>query len=83
MGGLFGSIRAAGLALQAQEQVMAVTANNIANVQTPGYEEEQANLAPAPPLPPPGMNMPAMPGQMGTGVVVTGITSQDSPFLDA
>jgi flagellar hook-associated protein 1 FlgK len=82
VGGLFGAIRAAGLALQAQEQVMSVTANNIANVQTPGYEQEQANLAPAPPMPPPGLNMPAGPGQMGTGVVVEGVNNQDSPFLD-
>ena len=83
MGGLFGAIRSAGLALQAQEQAMSVTANNVANAQTPGYSRERADLAPAPALPPPGLDMPATPGQLGTGVVVTGISRADSPFLDA
>jgi flagellar hook-associated protein 1 FlgK len=83
VGGLFGAIRAAGLALQAQEQVMSATANNVANAQTPGYSREEATLQPAPALPPPGLNMPAMAGQVGTGVLVTNIARQDSPFLDA
>lgn len=72
-----GALNAAGLALQAQEQVISVISNNVANAQTPGYAREEANLVPAPAVPLPGAA-----GEIGTGVEVASVTRDDSAFLD-
>jgi flagellar hook-associated protein 1 len=54
-------------AMQADQDVMNVSSNNIANVNTPGYSRETVNLAENPPVTI-GNNL-----QIGTGVTVEGI----------
>ncbi|WP_447973771.1 flagellar hook-associated protein FlgK [Nitrospira sp. Kam-Ns4a] len=53
-------------ALLATQRALAVTGQNIANVNTPGYSRQTAQLATT-------MPMEAHPGQLGTGVAVTRI----------
>jgi len=58
----------------ADEAALSTTSNNIANANTPGYSRETANFAEAPPV--------QWGGQLyGTGVELTGITSQQSGVL--
>jgi len=45
MGGLFGILGISSGALQADQGAAAITGNNIANVNTPGYSREQINLS--------------------------------------
>lgn len=47
-GALFGGLQTALSALEAQQAVLATTAHNVANVDTPGYSQEQVNLVPVP-----------------------------------
>jgi flagellar hook-associated protein 1 FlgK len=54
-------------ALQALQQAMAVTSNNVANANTPGYDEETINLVSAAPQATGGASV-------GDGVVVQGIS---------
>jgi flagellar hook-associated protein 1 len=53
-------------ALQAFQQAIEVTSNNVANASTPGYDEESINLNAAPPQESGGI-------QIGAGVVVAGV----------
>jgi flagellar hook-associated protein 1 len=53
-------------ALQAFQQAIEVTSNNVANASTPGYDEESINLDAAPPQESGGI-------QIGAGVVVGGV----------
>jgi len=54
-------------ALQAFQQAIAITSNNVANASTPGYDEESIELSAASPL-----NTGA--DSIGNGVVVSGVT---------
>jgi flagellar hook-associated protein 1 FlgK len=54
-------------ALQAFQQAINVTSNNVANANTPGYDEESINLASALPNSAGGLTI-------GSGVTVTGVT---------
>jgi flagellar hook-associated protein 1 len=58
-------------ALLAQELAMSTTGHNIANVNTPGYSRQRANLAAALPLNLPDANRACLPGQIGSGVEVS------------
>ena len=53
-------------ALQAFQQAIAVTSNNVANASTPGYDEESIDLTAAPPQETGGV-------AIGAGVVVSGV----------
>lgn len=64
-------------ALLTHERVVAVTANNIANAETPGYSRQRANLVAAQPEPAPPL------GQVGRGVELLGIERMRSGFFDA
>ncbi len=55
-------------ALQAFQQAIAVTSNNVANASTPGYDEESINLSAAAP------QSNGLDAQVGSGVVVNGVT---------
>jgi flagellar hook-associated protein 1 FlgK len=50
MGGLFGTLGIALGALAADQGAVAITSNNIANVNTTGYSREQVNLSENPPV---------------------------------
>ncbi|MHB1627064.1 MAG: flagellar hook-associated protein FlgK [Bacilli bacterium] len=70
-------------ALDAMQQAQAVVANNMANANTPGYVQESAALAEAPPYPPlPSNNAPMISGQLGQGVQVAAINRQTSAFVN-
>ncbi|MGA8706793.1 MAG: flagellar hook-associated protein FlgK [Steroidobacteraceae bacterium] len=62
--------------LLAFQTALDTISNNVANVNTPGYSEETANLATNPSTPTPN-------GAIGNGVNVDGITRSYSNFLDA
>lgn len=61
--------------LSAFQQSLAVTAHNMANVDTKGYSKQDAILAEAPPIN-------GRPGQIGTGVQVTAIQRNVDSFID-
>ncbi|MGA7800096.1 MAG: flagellar hook-associated protein FlgK [Gammaproteobacteria bacterium] len=60
--------------LQAFQQALSTTGNNIANVNTDGYSREQVNLAPQIPVA-------TGAGFIGTGVEVTGVTRSYNQFV--
>jgi len=62
--------------LLAFQTALDTISNNVANVNTPGYSEETANLATNPATPTPN-------GWLGNGVNVASVTRSYSDFLDA
>lgn len=67
------SLDIASNALDAEQQVMEVISQNVANVDTPGYNEQTAVLETGIPTPPSNYPNPMYAGQMGSGVQVTSI----------
>jgi flagellar hook-associated protein 1 len=63
-------------ALLAHQRAMEVTANNVANVNTPGYSRQRLDLEEATPLSGPF-------GTLGRGVSDTGVSRARDAFLDA
>lgn len=63
-------------ALLAHQRAMEVTANNVANVNTPGYSRQRLELTPATPLVGPF-------GTLGRGVQDNGVSRARDTFLDA
>ena len=72
MSTLSGAIEIGRTALRAQQIVINVTGDNIANVNTPGFSRRQAKLQTAPPV-----------GGLGTGVKVADVTRARDQLLDA
>ena len=75
MSSLFGTMSVALQSLLAQQGAMAVTANNIANANTPGYSREEANFEESPPILT-GNTM------VGTGVTLQSVKSVRDNILD-
>lgn len=70
-------------ALQAQQQAMDVTNQNIANANTAGYTRQEAKLVQTAPHAGSGYNRPVGGGlMMGTGVMVSEIMRQRDSFVD-
>ena len=70
-------------ALQAQQQAMDVTNQNIANANTTGYTRQEAKLVQTAPHAGTGYNRPVGGGlMMGTGVMVSEIMRQRDSFVD-
>lgn len=67
-------------ALDAMTQGQSVVANNIANQNTQGYVQENANLTELGPYPPVGQAS-AIHGQIGQGVTVGSVTRQTDAFI--
>ena len=81
MGGtLFGGLQTALSALEAQQAVLATTAHNVANVDTPGYAQEQVALVPVPAATT-GLGQGTTP-QPGGGVQIADIQRVVSHFLN-
>jgi flagellar hook-associated protein 1 FlgK len=75
MGSLFGSLYVATGSLLAQQAAISVTANNVSNINTPGYSRQQADLAEGPAY----FNGSQT---VGTGVVVQQIVSLRDRVLE-
>jgi flagellar hook-associated protein 1 FlgK len=75
MGGLNVAFNTIQSALEADQDAINVTANNVANANTPGYTEETVTWQESDPITISGQ-------QFGTGVNVTGVSSQRSLVLD-
>ncbi len=76
----FAAIGVAVSGMNAAQQELDVTGNNIANASTPGYVRERADLAA---LPPPTPTLLMRSAGAGQGVTVLGITRLDDPYADA
>src|ERR1700676_4175225 len=75
MSGLFGSLSIALSSLSVSQQEMAVTANNVANANTPGYSREIPDVAAGDPITIGSLSF-------GTGVVLQKIESLRDPILE-
>lgn len=65
-----------------QQSALYTTGQNVANASTPGYSRQRVNFAQTEPYPGVGMNMPQLPGQMGTGVKAESVQRVRESFLD-
>lgn len=65
-----------------QQTALNTLGNNVANASTPGYSRQRVNFETTQPFAPPGLNMPHLPGQMGTGVQAGTIQRIRETFLD-
>ncbi len=74
MGTLMSSLNTALQSMQAEQEALATTTNNIANVNTPGYTRQTVSLEEAPPVQYGGL-------LLGNGVQIGQITSQRDSLL--
>jgi flagellar hook-associated protein 1 FlgK len=74
--GLFGSLDVAARSLSVQQEEMAISGQNLANVNNPSYADEQLAVSDATPMETPI-------GDEGTGIQMTGITETRDPLLDS
>ena len=80
----FHGLNIAGSALDTFQEAENVTAQNIANVQTPGASRQIVNIGQLPPIDgAPGMPVGLEPGTQGTGVLVSSITRVHQDSYDA
>jgi flagellar hook-associated protein 1 FlgK len=68
--------------LRTSQQMLDISAHNIANVATPGYSRQRAHIMAAPPFSYPAFNRSGLPGQLGTGVLVSSIDRIRDVYLD-
>ncbi len=78
----FGILNTAGSALTADQELMDIIGQNVANAQTPGYVNQQGVLTENIPYPPSNYPNPSSPGQLGTGVQVSAVTQSISNSLN-
>ncbi|WP_227394293.1 flagellar hook-associated protein FlgK [Jeotgalibacillus aurantiacus] len=78
----FMGLETAKRALFTQQSALHTTGHNIANANTPGYTRQRVNMGSTLPFAPAAMNMPKLPGQMGTGVEAKSIQRVRDNFLD-
>lgn len=76
----FGGIQTALSGLMANQYGVDTATNNVANANTPGYHRQVANFTEGPAFPAPGMSA-VGPGQIGEGVVVTGVQRMIDPYV--
>lgn len=65
-----------------QQGALQTTGHNIANASTPGYTRQRVNFTQTEPYPGAGLNMPQLPGQVGTGVEAGSVQRVRESFLD-
>jgi flagellar hook-associated protein 1 len=75
MGGLSAALNISAGALQVEEAALATSSNNVANVDTPGYSRQVANLVATPPVAIGNVTF-------GTGVALQSVTSTRDSILD-
>ncbi len=69
-------------ALRANQTLVDIANQNVANANTPGYSRQQGVIKETMPYPIPVFRQSGMPGQMGTGVEVTEVTRARDTFAD-
>lgn len=69
--------------LSANQTVLNVISNNIANANTAGYSRQNVSLATSTPFPQPMRGVYQLPGTFGTGAEIATITRTRDSFLDA
>lgn len=69
-------------AIFTHQTALHTTGHNIANANTPGFSRQRVNFMQTEPFPKPGLNMPQIPGQLGTGVKAGAIQRIREGFLD-
>jgi len=80
----FLGLNIAGSALEAFQEAETVTAQNIANVQTPGASRQVINIGQLPPIDgAPGFPVGLNPGTEGTGILISSITRVHQDSYDA
>jgi flagellar hook-associated protein 1 len=82
MGSTFGGLEIGKRSLFAQQSALNTVSHNIANANTEGYTRQRAVMRATEAYPNPSMNNPVIPGQVGTGVMVTEIVRLRDQFLD-
>jgi len=75
MGGIFQSLEIARKALWTSQAALNITSNNIANINTPGYSRQRAELSSSSPI---DFGF----GPIGTGVLINSVTRSRSALLD-
>ncbi|RXJ02286.1 flagellar hook-associated protein FlgK [Anaerobacillus alkaliphilus] len=78
----FHGLETARRALYTSQTALQTTGHNIANANTPGFSRQRVNLTTTTPWPGGGMDRPAVPGQIGTGVQAGSIQRVREGFLD-
>lgn len=68
--------------LRTAQQMLDISAHNIANASTPGYSRQRAQITAAAPFSLPAFNRTGLPGQLGTGVSIVSIDRIRDAFLD-
>jgi flagellar hook-associated protein 1 FlgK len=68
--------------LRTAQQMLDISAHNIANAATPGYSRQRAQLVASTPFSMPAFNRTGLPGQLGTGVTLSSIARVRDSFLD-
>jgi flagellar hook-associated protein 1 len=68
--------------LRTAQEMLDISAHNIANASTPGYSRQRATIVAAPPFSLPAFNRSGLPGQLGTGVMVSSIDRIRDVYLD-
>ncbi len=68
--------------LRAAQTMLDTASHNIANASTPGYSRQRAQLVAAPPFSLPAFNRTGLPGQLGTGVLISSIDRIRDIYLD-
>jgi flagellar hook-associated protein 1 len=69
--------------LRTSQQMLDISAHNIANASTPGYSRQRAQIIASAPFSLPAFNRTGLPGQLGTGVQITSINRIRDAFIDA
>lgn len=81
MPGTFAGFEIANRALRTSQAIIEVIGHNVANVNTPGYSRQTAQLVATEPYATPAITRP-IPGQIGTGVDIASITRVRDLFID-
>lgn len=68
--------------LRTSQEMLDIASHNIANASTPGYSRQRAQLIAAPPFSYPAFNRSGLPGQLGTGVMVSSVQRIRDIYLD-
>ncbi|WP_421381450.1 flagellar hook-associated protein FlgK [Bacillus salacetis] len=78
----FQGLETARRGMYTQQSALQVTGHNVANANTPGFTRQRVNFEQTETYPPPAMNKPQIPGQIGTGVQAESVQRIRDSFLD-